>query len=53
LAINEGVKYSVNIVEYVRAKGDKFLVLISQLPIKGLDEHADELEKIIRSIKVR
>lgn len=53
LAINEGVKYSVNIVEYVRAKGDKFLVLISQLPIKGLDEHADDLEKIIRSIKVR
>jgi hypothetical protein len=44
---------SVNIAEYVRAKGDKFLVIICQHPVAALDVHGDAIEKMVQSVKVK
>ena len=46
-------KYSVNLVTYIRADGDKALILLCQTPLRALDKHADAMEAVIKSIKVR
>jgi len=46
-------KYSVNLVTYVRESGDKALILLCQNPLRALDKHADAMEAVIKSIKVR
>lgn len=44
---------SVNMAEYVREKGDKFMVLICQHPVAALEVHGDAIEKMIQSVKVK
>ncbi len=46
-------KYGVNLVSYVRKSGDKSLILLCQNPLKALDKHAEAMEAVIKSIKVR
>lgn len=46
-------KYSVNLVSYVRKKGDKTLILLCQNPLRALDKHGDAMEAVLKSIKVR
>ncbi len=46
-------KYSVNLVSYERKSGDKALILLCQNPLRALDKHADAMEAVIKSIKVR
>lgn len=53
VAIDSEVKYSVNFVQYVRKGSDKFLLLLSQQPLKALDTHGEALSEIIKSIKVK
>lgn len=46
-------KYSVNLVSYVRKSGDKSLILLCQNPLRALEKHADAMEAVIKSVKVR
>ena len=46
-------KYSVNLVSYDREAGDKSLVLLVQNPQHAIEKHAENLEAILKSIKVR
>jgi hypothetical protein len=46
-------KYSVNLITYVRKSGDKSLVFLTQNPLRALDKHADAMQAVVRSIKVR
>jgi hypothetical protein len=46
-------KYSVNLISYVRKSGDKSLILLIQKPLRALEKHADAMESIIKSVKVR
>lgn len=46
-------KYSVNLLSYVRKSGDKALIFLCQNPLRALDKHADTMEAVIKSIKVR
>jgi len=46
-------KYSVNLVTYARKSGDKSLILLCQNPLRALDKHADAMEAVIKSIRVR
>jgi hypothetical protein len=46
-------KYSVNLVSYDRKAGDKSLVLLVQNPQRAIEKHAETLEAILKSIKVR
>jgi len=46
-------KYSVNLVSYERKSGNKVLILLCQNPMRALDKHADAMEAVIKSIKVR
>ena len=45
--------YVVNFVQYVKKGSDKFLLLFTQYPKAALDKHADNVEAVIKSIKVR
>jgi hypothetical protein len=53
VAVDSEVKYSVNFVQYVRKGSDKFLLLLSQQPLKALDTHGEAMSEIIKSIKVK
>ena len=46
-------KYSVNLLSYVRKSGDKSLIFLCQNPLRALDKHAETMEGIVKSIKVR
>lgn len=46
-------RFGVNLLSYVRKSGDKSLILLSQFPLRALDKHADAMEAMGRSIKVR
>jgi hypothetical protein len=46
-------KYSVNLITYVRKSGDKSLIFLTQNPLRALDKHADAMQAVVRSIKVR
>ncbi len=45
--------YVVNFVQYVKKGSDKFLLMFTQYPKAALEKHADNLEAVIKSIKVR
>jgi len=45
--------YVVNFVQYVKKGGGKFLLMFAQYPKAALARHADNLEAVIKSIKVR
>ena len=45
--------YVVNFVQYVKKGGDKFMLMFAQYPKAALAKHADNLEAVIKSIKVR
>lgn len=45
--------YSVNLLSYVRKKGNKVLILLCQNPLSALKEHAAALEAVLQSVKVR
>jgi hypothetical protein len=53
VAVDHGVKYSVNFAQYAKEGGDKFLLLLGQEPLKALEKYGDAIEKIIQSIKVK
>jgi len=46
-------KYSVNLVSYDRKSGDKSLILLVQNPLRAMDKHAEAMEAVVKSIKVR
>ena len=46
-------KYSVNLVTYERKSGNKVLILLCQNPMRALEKHADAMETVLKSIKVR
>lgn len=53
LAVDGEVKYSVNFAQYVRKGSGKFLLLLSQQPLKALDKHGEAVTQILKSIKVK
>jgi hypothetical protein len=53
VAEDEGKKYSVQFVQYVREGSDKLFMLICQHPLPVPEEHAVVLENMIKSIKVK
>jgi hypothetical protein len=53
MAVGGETKYSVNIAEYSKKDGKKFLVLICQHPLEALKKHAEAIERTVQSIKVK
>lgn len=49
----KGLKYSINFAQYVRKEGVKFMMIICQHPLAALRAHGDDIEAMIKSIKVR
>jgi|GEM_PF-663349 len=52
-ALDGETKISVNLAEYVRKGGDKFLVFICQHPLQALEVHGNAIQQTVQSIKVK